>query len=96
MVELLHGWKDDPNTLAWLKTLPGFNELRNVDKETTAALAAPLEDDSGTINWLEELANSEELADTDLAATIRLFLKPLKQLKSSRYAVFVHRDNLAV
>ena len=66
MVELLHGWKVDPNTLAWLKTLPGFNELRNVDKETTAALGAPLEDDSGTINWLEELAHSKVLADTDL------------------------------
>lgn len=65
-------WKDDPDTLPWLKSRTHSDKNSTVRQAAVHALAQGWKDDPDTLPWLTSLAQSNELPDVRRAAVREL------------------------
>jgi predicted NACHT family NTPase len=70
--EVARGWKDDPETLPWLKDVARSDEYWALRRVAVQELARGWKDDPETLCWLKDRARSDEYADVRQAAVEEL------------------------
>jgi len=69
---IAYTWKDDPETLPWLKQLAKFDDDSDVRQAAVKELARGWKNDPETLPWLKQLAQSDDDSDVRDAAVEEL------------------------